>query len=248
MLRTSLLPAALLLGLATTSALAQAPSPAPASITDNKARSLYDKAQQLYRRDRQPQQALLVWNQLTEKYPEYGEPFLRKASLLLTLGDQPKALEAYKIGLGKLPVEASHATDYILLGRLASSVGDYATVRTAYTNYLSTNPTDKKQVALAKLQLQNCDFAAEAMAHPTGPAPERLPAPLNQYRAQYFPVLTADNRSLVFTLRRNAEQPGRENEDLLISAVDSTGKFGPPKSIAPEINSKENEGAATISG
>ncbi len=249
MLLKSLLPASLLLALAASApAFAQNPAPAPASITDSKARGLYDKAQQLYRRDRQPQQALLIWNQLTDKYPEYGEPYLRKASLLLILGDQAKALEAYKIGLSKLPVEASHATDYILLGRLAGTVGDYATVRTAYTNYLSTNPTDKKQVELAKLQLQNCDFAAQAMAQPTGPAPERLPAPLNQYRAQYFPVLTADNRSLVFTLRRNAEQPGRENEDLLISSVDSTGKFGAPKSISNDINSKENEGAATISG
>ncbi|RZK38197.1 MAG: hypothetical protein EOO57_04440, partial [Hymenobacter sp.] len=158
MLRQLLLPAGLLLVLTTAApALAQSQAQAPASITDSKARSLYDKAQQLYRRDRQPQQALLVWNQLTDKYPEYGEPFLRKASLLLTLGDQPKALEAYKTGLSKLPVEASHATDYILLGRLAGAVGDYATVRTAYTNYLSTSPTDKKQTALAKLQLQNCD-------------------------------------------------------------------------------------------
>jgi outer membrane protein OmpA-like peptidoglycan-associated protein len=246
MLPKILLPASLLLALASTPALAQAP--VPASITDNKARSLYEKAQQLYRRDRQPQQALLVWNQLTDKFPDYGEPYLRKASLLLTLGDQPKALEAYKTGLSKLPVEASHATDYLVLGQLASRVGDYATVRQAYTNYLSTNPADKKQVANAKLQLQNCDFAAEAMTHPTGAAPTRLPAPLNQYRAQYFPVLTANNRSLVFTLRRNAEQPGRENEDLLISSVDSTGKFGAPKSISQEINSKENEGAATISG
>jgi outer membrane protein OmpA-like peptidoglycan-associated protein len=246
MLPKILLPAGLLLALASAPAAAQ--TQVPASITDNKARGLYEKAQLLYRRDRQPQQALLVWNQLTDKFPDYGEPYLRKASLLLTLGDQPKALEAYKTGLSKLPVEASHATDYLVLGQLASRVGDYATVRQAYTNYLSTNPTDKKQVANAKIQLQNCDFAAEAMAHPTGAAPTRLPAPLNQYRAQYFPVLTANNRSLVFTLRRNAEQPGRENEDLLISSVDSTGKFGAPKSISQEINSKENEGAATISG
>jgi outer membrane protein OmpA-like peptidoglycan-associated protein len=246
MLPKILLPAGLLLALAAAPAAAQ--TQVPASITDNKARGLYEKAQLLYRRDRQPQQALLVWNQLTDKFPDYGEPYLRKASLLLTLGDQPKALEAYKTGLSKLPVEASHATDYLVLGQLASRVGDYATVRQAYTNYLSTNPTDKKQVANAKIQLQNCDFAAEAMAHPTGAAPTRLPAPLNQYRAQYFPVLTANNRSLVFTLRRNAEQPGRENEDLLISSVDSTGKFGAPKSISQEINSKENEGAATISG
>jgi outer membrane protein OmpA-like peptidoglycan-associated protein len=244
MLPKFLFSASLLVGLATAPALAQV----PASITDNKARSLYEKAQQLFQRDRQPQQALAVWQQLTDKYPDYGEPYLRKASLLLTLGDHPRALEAYQAGLSKLPVEPARAADYFVMGRLAGEVGDYAAVRTAFTNYLKTNPTNKTQVETAKLQLQNCDFAAEAMAHPTGPPPERLAAPLNQFRNQYFPVLTADNRFLVFTVRRNPEKQGQENEDLLISAVDASGKFGAPQSISPVINSPENEGAATISG
>ncbi|RZK95453.1 MAG: hypothetical protein EOO62_29970, partial [Hymenobacter sp.] len=200
--------------LATVPALAQQ---APPTITDGKARNLYEKAQNLYYRDRQPQQALLVWQQLTDKYPDYGDPFLRKASLLTILGDHPGALQAYKTGLGKLPVEAARAGDYLVLGKLAAEVGDYATMRAAYTNYLSTSPTNKNQVALAKLQLQNCDFAATAMAHPTGAAPERLAAPLNQFRSQYFPVLTADNKSLIFTTQRTPEKVGQENEDVFMA-------------------------------
>ncbi|RZK22965.1 MAG: hypothetical protein EOO56_06705 [Hymenobacter sp.] len=244
MLPKFLLSAGLLVGLAATPALAQV----PASVTDSKARGLYEKAQLLLQRDRQPQQALLVWNQLTDKFPDYGEPYLRKASLLLTLGDHPKALQAYQAGLSKLPVEPIRAADYLIAGRLATEAGDYATMRTVYANYLQINSNNKAQVEFAKLQLQNCDFAAEAMAHPSGPNPERLVAPLNQFRNQYFPVLTADNRFLVFTVRRNPEKQGQENEDLLISAVDAGGKFGAPQSISPAINSPENEGAATISG
>ena len=240
-----------LLGFSLISCLAAAPAlaqQAPPTITDGKARSLYEKAQSLYYRDRQPQQALLVWQQLTDKFPEYGDPFLRKASLLVTMGDHPGALQAYKAGLGKLPVEPARAADYFVLGKLAAEVGDYATMRLAYTNYLSTSPTSKNQVALAQLQLQNCDFAAEAMAHPTGPAPARLPAPLNQFRDQYFPVLTADNKSLIFTTQRSPEKVGQENEDVFISAVAADGTFGAPQSISPVINSRENEGTATISG
>ena len=244
MLPKFLLSAGLLLSLSATPALAQV----PASVTDSKARGLYEKAQLLLQRDRQPQQALLVWNQLTDKFPDYGEPYLRKASLLLTLGDHPRALQAYQAGLSKLPVEPTRAADYLIAGRLATEVGDYATMRTVYNNYLQINTNNKTQVEFAKLQLQNCDFAAEAIAHPSGPNPERLAAPLNQFRNQYFPVLTADNRFLVFTVRRNPEKLGQENEDLLISAVDASGKFGAPQSISPVINSPENEGAATISG
>jgi len=240
-----LLGSGLLICLATTPLLAQQ---VPPSITDSKARSLYEKAQALYYKDRQTQQALAVWQQLTDKYPDYGEPYLRKASLLITIGDNANALQAYKLGLAKLPVEPARAGDYLVLGKLAGQVGDYATVRQAYTNYLATNPTNKKQVVLAKQQLQNCDFAAEAMAHPTGPAPELLPAPLNQFRDQYFPVLTADNKSLIFTVQRSPEKRGQENEDVFISTVAPDGTFGAPQSISPNINSRDNEGTATISG
>ena len=245
MLPKFLFATALLCALAGASTLAQQ---APASITDGKARGLYEKAQSLFYRDRQPQQALLVWQQLTDKFPDYGEPFLRKASLLTILGDHPGALKAYQLGLAKLPVEPARAPDYLILARLAAEVGDYPTVRQAYTNYLSFSPNNPKQVAAAKLQLQNCDFAAEAMAHPNGPLPERLPAPLNQLRDQYFPVLTADNKSLIFTVQRNPEKFGQENEDVFISTVRPDGTFGAPQSISPNINSRENEGTATISG
>lgn len=245
MLSKILLSSGLLLGLATIPTFAQQ---VPASITDSKARSLYEKAQSLYYKDRQPQQALLVWQQLIEKFPDYGDPYLRRGSLLVTMGDNANALQSYKTGLAKLSVEPARAGDYLLLGKLAAQVGDYATVRQAYTNYLATNPTNKAQVALAKLQLQNCDFAAEAMAHPTGPAPELLPPPLNQFRDQYFPVLTADNKSLIFTVQRSPEKQGQENEDVFISAVAADGTFGAPQSISSTINSRENEGTATISG
>ncbi|MVN77255.1 OmpA family protein [Hymenobacter sp. HMF4947] len=247
MLPKLLLPASLLLALATTPTVAQQ-AQVPASITDNKARNLYEKAQSLYYRERQPQQALLVWQQLTDKYPDLGEPYLRKASLQLTMGDHAAAFAAYKKGLSLLPLDATRAGDYFLLGKLAAEVGDYPTIRLAYTNYLAATPTNKTQVEFAQLQLKNCDYAAEAMAHPTGPTPERLGAPLNQFRDQYFPVLTADNRFLIFTVRRNPEKRGQENEDVLISAVEADGKFGVPQSISQVINSRENEGAATISG
>jgi len=128
MLPKSLLSASLLFALATAPTLAQQ---APPSITDSKARSLYEKAQSLYYKDRQPQQALLVWQQLLDKFPEYGEPYLRKASLQLTSGDNAGAFESYKTGLSKLPVEPTRAGDYLLLGKLAAQMGDYATVRQA---------------------------------------------------------------------------------------------------------------------
>ena len=93
MLPKSLLSATLLFALAAVPTLAQQ---APPSITDSQgAQPLRKGPEPVLPRTRQTQQSLLVWQQLTDKFPEYGEPFLRKGSLQLTLGDHPNALQAY---------------------------------------------------------------------------------------------------------------------------------------------------------
>ncbi|MEX0884737.1 MAG: OmpA family protein, partial [Cyclobacteriaceae bacterium] len=73
---------------------------------------------------------------------------------------------------------------------------------------------------------------------------ERLPPPLNQFRLQYFPVLTADSRRMFFT-KRDGLQP-YQNEDIFISNQ-TNGGWTKPESISARINTKYNEGTCTIS-
>ena len=82
------------------------------------------------------------------------------------------------------------------------------------------------------------------MKHPVGEAPVTLPAPLNGFKFQYFPTLTADNRFLLFTGRPAASS----GEDLYVSRQNKDGTFGAPMPISPVINSSYNEGAGSISG
>ncbi|MFC7668741.1 OmpA family protein [Hymenobacter humi] len=82
------------------------------------------------------------------------------------------------------------------------------------------------------------------MKNPVGEAPVALPAPLNSFKFQYFPALTADNRFLLFTGRPAASS----GEDLFVSRQNKDGSLGAPIPISPAINTSYNEGAGSISG
>ena len=211
--------------------------------TNTKARSLLEKAQE-QTKDRDFVKAVETLNQLNQKFPSFGDAFLLKGSLLKAMGDNRNAMAAYRDGLAKVPVEAVHASEYQLLGDLALSYGEYQTGLDAYKQLLKVAPKTQKNMAKSQRQLLTCEFALNAIKHPVGENPMPLPAPLNSFKFQYFPALTADNRFLLFTGRPAASS----GEDLYISRQNKDGSMGEPVPISPTINSSYNEGAGTISG
>ncbi|OUJ74567.1 OmpA family protein [Hymenobacter crusticola] len=237
-----LLSASLLLSLAVLSpTLAQAQ--AKLASTNTKANNLWEKAQEQSTARDFPK-AIETLTQLNEKFPSLPEPFIKKGSLLKAMGENQAAFEAYRDGLSKASLDPARATDYYTLGELAMSFGDYTTAADSYKKYLKVAPKVQRYQPRAQRQLLNCEFAAKAMANPIGITPTRLGEPLNNFRYQYFPALTADNRFLLFTGRLKVDN----GEDLYISRQEKDGGFGAPVSISPIINTAYNEGAATISG
>ncbi|MET4073298.1 OmpA family protein [Hymenobacter sp. UYCo722] len=210
---------------------------------NTKARSLLEKAQQ-HVKERDFVKAVAVLTQLNQKFPSFGDGFLLKGSLLKAMGDNRGALAAYRDGLAKVSVEGIHASEYQLVGDLALSYGEYQTALDAYRQLMKVAPKTQKNLAKSQRQLLTCEFALEALKHPVGEAPVPLPAPLNAFKFQYFPDLTADNRFLLFTGRPAASS----GEDLYVSRQNKDGSMGEPQPISPAINSSYNEGAGSISG
>ncbi|OGX86894.1 OmpA family protein [Hymenobacter glacialis] len=211
--------------------------------TNTKARTLLEKAQQQVKA-RDFIKAIETLNQLNQKFPSFGEAYLLKGSLLKAIGDNRGALAAYRDGLTKVPVEATHASEYQLLGDLALSYGEYQTALDAYKQLMKVAPKTQRNLAKSQRQMLTCEFALKAMQEPVGEAPVPLPAPLNSFKFQYFPALTADNRFLLFTGRPAASS----GEDLFVSRQNKDGTLGVPVPISPAINTSYNEGAGSISG
>src|SRR5690606_5647770 len=68
--------------------------------------------------------------------------------------------------------------------------------------------------------------------------------PLNRFQLQYFPVLTADNNSMIYTRREGASE--QFDEDIVISRKEN-GKWSEPREISKVINTRDNEGTTAIS-
>ena len=231
-----------LLVLATAPAWCQLP-PKVATPTNTKARGLLEKAQQ-QTKERDFVKAIETLSQLNQKFPSFGDAFLLKGSLLKAMGDNRAAMAAYRDGLAKVALDASHASEYQLLGDLALSYGDYPTALDAFQRLMKVAPKTQKNMARSQRSLLTCEFALEALKKPVGEAPVPLPAPLNAFKFQYFPALTADNRFLLFTGRPAASS----GEDLYVSRQNKDGSLGEPVPISPAINSSYNEGAGSIAG
>jgi outer membrane protein OmpA-like peptidoglycan-associated protein len=213
------------------------------ATTNTKARSLWEKAQKQVK-ERDFNKAVETLAVLNQKFPSLGEPYMLRGSLLKALGENRASFEAYRAGLAKLPADANRANDYYTLGELAMSFGEYKTAAESYQRLLKSGPKGQRYTSRARHQLLNCEFAEKALAVPVGVQPERLGSPLNTFRFQYFPVLTADNRFLLFTGRPTAES----GEDLFVSRMNKDGSVSSPASISALINTSYNEGAGTISG
>ncbi|RYF67541.1 MAG: flagellar motor protein MotB, partial [Cytophagaceae bacterium] len=84
-------------------------------------------------------------------------------------------------------------------------------------------------------------FGLEATQHPQAVDPKPLSAVLQTTPSQYFPVLTADEQTLVFT----ALNP--EGDEDLMTATFNGETWTPPVSLASNINTTENEGTASLS-
>ncbi|MBG8554621.1 OmpA family protein [Hymenobacter guriensis] len=213
------------------------------STTNTKARNLFEKAQS-QAKNREFDKAIETLQVLNAKFPSLGEPYLVKGSLLKATGNTRAAYEAYEQGLKLLPFDPARFLDYFTLGELAMSFGEYPVAGESYSRFLKSAPKGHRSIPKAHQQLLNCEFAVKAVAAPTGPAPQRVAEPLNTFRYQYFPSITADNRFLLYTARPTAQS----DEDLYLSRQNKDGTLGTPQPISAAINTQLNEGAGSISG
>ena len=108
-----------------------------------------------------------------------------------------------------------------------------------FERYLAGGAGSERQRKQAEEYLEECLFAAEAMANPVPFEPLPLPESINTDNAEYLPCLTADGGRMIFT--RVVER----NEDFYEAEL-LDGVWQEAKPIQA-INTQDNEGAQCIS-
>lgn len=180
-----------------------------------------------------------------EKYLERDtsrtEAYFRLGQISESFRDVNKASEYYKKVISRDSLsQVPFVQAYMFLGSRAIENHDFEAAK-AYLIVSMAN-TNKNSIVYKQLekQVKTIDFGMQALGNPMNIKPEPLPEIINTKAKQYFPVLTADNTTLIFTAVENG---GDEN---IFKSELKDGQWQQPVSISNEINSPFNEGTCSI--
>ncbi|MFT6882620.1 MAG: OOP family OmpA-OmpF porin [Marinoscillum sp.] len=166
--------------------------------------------------------------------PTYINAYLRLASIYRLYQRSDSAAMVYNQMVDHVAPEKVGEANW---GRIAVTNyqnGEYARAKSAIG--FTTRPDS--------FLLRSIDFSLSAIQNSKELEIIELPQAINSYQLQYFPVLTVDENTIIYT-KRNSDHPSAD-EDLVISSK-INGEWIPSQSISQAINTPFNEGACSIS-
>src|SRR5690554_6178609 len=181
----------------------------------------------------------------TTLFRSFFESYIKMSQLLLTKGDYQKALEIAQKGEKRVKKGNPFLADFgWLITNIYLKSGAFAEAMDKMNETTPLLSAEFTGTAYYKELKEKLDFVAGHLDNPKEIIKERLPYPLNQFQLQYFPVLTADSRKILFTKRDGLNS--YEHEDIFV-AYENMGEWTEPVPIDESINTRYNEGTCTIS-
>jgi OmpA-OmpF porin, OOP family len=200
---------------------------------------------------RQYAQALELLKDAVKKDNKFAEAHLRLGTVYKSMGNSDDALFHFEKAVNLKPNDPLFIGGYYSLAEHYFSIGKFEEARNFLAIVYSKNPNDPRILKDVNALKDNVNFASENIHKPLPFNPVPLPSHINKYAFQNFPVLTADQQTLIFT-RLYSYEP-QYDEDIYVSkkipVPGSPGEtiWSEPVSISPKINTKSNEGTCTIS-
>ncbi|ELR69428.1 outer membrane protein [Fulvivirga imtechensis AK7] len=178
-----------------------------------------------------------------EKDDKFHEAYFRLATIYKAKGELNEA-EKLLLHAEEL-TQGQNAGVSFEQGELYLLKGEYEKAITYIDRYLSFGPKNSRRIEEAKKIKADANFALENMDLAAELNPQPLSDTVNAFVMQYFPVVTVDQQSMIFTRRLGTSMA--DDEDLVISSKNEEGRWGKPVSLSENINSEGNEGTCTIS-
>ena len=218
----------------------------PTYTTKSKKAIAYYQESEMFMVRRQYEQAQKLLDLAINKDDDFVEAYNRKAYIYGLMRYQDESRMNYLKVVELEPSNPKFSNAYFFLSEIALSKGDYDQAKELVNKFLSIQPVDRKLAPQAGKILKSIQYARDNMENSLPFNARPLPDKVNALMLQYFPVLTADQQSLIFTGRKGLS--ANYDEDLYIAEKDVNGEWSQPVSISNMINTPTNEGTCTISG
>ena len=212
------------------------------STTNSKAIKIYESGLKYYD-SRDNENAKKEMLKAIDKDPLFVEPHFVLANILEENQKLDLAVEEYKKAIAKNPFFDSRAL--FVCGKGEFYLGRYNDAKDHIEKFMSLPTANSNALSEAKFIIACCKFAANAMANPAAFKPENLGPGINTTEEEYFPAITTDEQTFLFTRRIQDAQLGYQ-EDFFFS-LKQEGKWAEAMNLMGPINSRLNEGAPALS-
>ena len=207
---------------------------------DTKAKELYAQSIRLFG-ERKAGEAIPYMEQAVKQDPAFSDAYLKLGQLYEFTKRFEPAMDAYRNAIRLQPDSPASGGAYQSLSTTLIRLGRYSEALPYLEKFQTMFPAQSVQGRRIGRLIETARFGQEAVQHPQPVDPKPLSPVLQTTPSQYFPVLTADEQTLVFT----ALKP--EGDEDLLTATFNGETWSPPVSLSPGINTPDNEGTATLS-
>ncbi|MCB0792840.1 MAG: PD40 domain-containing protein [Flavobacteriales bacterium] len=174
----------------------------------------------------------------------FVEPRFALAELYDMQGKDADAMKWYREALQLAPRFFPNA--YLHLADIEFRNQEFSSAEQHYKAYLDLEDEPVRR-ARAKLGVDNCTFAERAIKQPVPFEPKNLGPLVNSPYGEYYPCVTADDATLLFTRDvPDDRSPWGHQEDFYVSTRGTDGNWTEAHPV-PGVTTAANEGAGTLS-
>ncbi len=207
------------------------------NLTKNKkAKKYFEKAYNYYLAGDIENSALFC-SKSSKKDPLYTEPYVLKAQIFSESKKYQQAIDLLK---KVLSISPNYTPVYFIIAKYLMSNESYKEAVIYLKKYISQEK-NKAFVKQAQRLIKISEFRANQLKNPIHFKPIRLTNKINTRESEYFPTISADNNSIIFT--RLIGNKRHRQEDIFVY----NRKQQKTTKISDLINTPYNEGANTIS-
>ena len=200
----------------------------------------FDKAQKAWQA-RQINEALVLFEKVEETDPNNSEVHLRLAQIYELQKKPELAKKHFTKFITIRPSDPQSSSAYQWLGSNLLRTEKYDSARIYFEKALALAPAKSSLARLAQKSIASARFAGNAVQHPVKVQKKSMGDTVNFLNSQFFPVMTADDETLIFTgLTEN------KDENIYITHR-IPGGWDVPEEISKTINTANNEGTCSIS-
>ena len=125
--------------------------------------------------------------------------------------------------------------------------GSYRNAFVHFNAYLDLKTGSETDIELTKKSIRTCEFAINAIKNPVPFNPVSIGDSVNTTDDEYWPSITADGQTLMFTRQGRGKQSDRRNqEDFYVSRL-VNNVWSRAQNAGRPLNTPQNEGAQSLS-